>query len=72
MRLSVYIKNTSAATLARISGVSKASLSYFLSGKRGLSASNMAKIVKATRGLVTYEEIIAEIEEICSKRKRAI
>jgi len=64
MRLSDYIANIStAAALARKSGVSKAALSYFLSGKRGLRASSMAKIVEATGGLVTYEDLVAEMQE---------
>jgi len=55
-----------------MAGVSAAALYYFLNKQRGLGAISIAKIVKATGGLVTYEEIMAEIEEIRSERKKVI
>jgi len=64
MKLCEYIQTiASQAELSRKSGVSHASLSYFLHSKRGLSARTMAKIVKATGGLVTYEDLVAEMQE---------
>jgi len=64
MKLSEYVLRVEKALwLARRCGISVASLSMYLAGKRGLSARTMAKIVKATGGLVTYEDLVAEMQE---------
>lgn len=64
MKLCEYIQTiASQAELSRKSGVPHASLSYFLHRKRGLSARTMAKIVKATGGLVSFEDLVAEMQE---------
>lgn len=64
MTLHEYLRKYANQTdLARRAGVPQPSLSYFLKGKRGLSAFSMAKIVHATGGLVTYEDLVNEMEE---------
>ena len=71
MKLSEYIgRIAKQADLARIAGVSHASLSNFLHGKRGLSPASIAKIVQATDGMISYEELIAEI--IAVKTRNAV
>lgn len=43
----------------------------FLQGKRGLSAQTMSKIVAATGGEVTYEDLVAEMTERRADRRAA-
>lgn len=70
MKLREYLLHTKPKELAELAGVSPAVLYYFLNKKRGLSALSITKIIKATNGQVTYEEIMSEIEEIRSDNDR--
>lgn len=45
-------------------------ITRFLRGERGLSAKNMAKIVAATGGKVTYADLVDEMLEHQAARKR--
>jgi len=64
MKLREYVKTVmKPSRLAKKSGVAPSSLSFFLSGRRGFRPLTMAKIVKATGGLVTYEDLVAEMQE---------
>jgi len=64
MKLKEYVKTVMKAYhLSKIAGVAPSGISFFLSGKRGFRARTMAKIVKATGGLVTYEDLVAEMEQ---------
>lgn len=68
MKLREYLLNTKPKKLAEMAGVSSAVLYYFLKKERGLGALSIMKIIKATNGLVTYEEIMSEIGEIWSDK----
>jgi DNA-binding transcriptional regulator YdaS (Cro superfamily) len=71
MTLREYLeKHTTQTELARAAGVPQPSLSNFLKGKRGLSPASIAKIVRATAGKISYEELIAEI--IAVKTRNAV
>ncbi|MBM3120347.1 MAG: helix-turn-helix domain-containing protein [Chloroflexi bacterium] len=65
MRLKAYltINNQRPSPWARKHGIAPILICRYLKGKRGLSARTMAKIVKATGGLVTYEDLVAEMQE---------
>ncbi|MBM4295704.1 MAG: helix-turn-helix domain-containing protein [Deltaproteobacteria bacterium] len=65
MTLREYLRKYSTQTeLARQAGVPQPSLSNFLKRKRGLSPASIAKIVTATGGLITFEELINETIEL--------
>ena len=65
MKLSAYLKNNglSPAEFARQAKLTKPTLSRFLKGHRGLAPFTMAKIVKATCGQITYEDLVTEMQE---------
>jgi len=69
MRLSEYIKTT-AKHFAQQHDIPLPVITRFLNGNRGLSAQTMAKIVAATGGQVTYEDLIAEMQERQAARKK--
>jgi len=64
MKLREYVQTVmKAAELAKIAGVAPSGLSYFLNGKRGFRPETMAKIIKATNGMVTFDDLVAEMGE---------
>lgn len=71
MFLSEFIKRQkSQADFAKLCGITTASLSTFLNKRRGFSHATMAKIVSATDGQVTYEDLVAEMQENQAARKK--
>lgn len=73
MFLSDFIKTRkNAAEVARICGVPQQIIGTFQRGSRGLSAETMAKIVEATGGQVSYEELVAEMRENRSARRKKL
>lgn len=54
---------------AKANGITPEIISLYRSGKRGLSAQTMAKIVAATGGEVSYEDLVAEMQERQEARK---
>ena len=70
MKLCEFLRITRARHLAQKAGLAPGIISNFLSGRRGLSAQSMAKIVKATGGLVSFEDLLNEAVE--NKRLRAV
>lgn len=70
MTLREYLSQHASQTdLATRAGISQPSLSNFLRGKRGLRPTTIAKIVAATGGLVSHEELINEIVELHANRR---
>lgn len=64
MKLREYVATVmKAADLAKKAGVAPSGLSYFLNGKRGLRPETMSKIIKATNGMVTFDDMVAEMVE---------
>jgi len=71
MTLREYLETHATQTkLARVAGVPQPSLSNFLKRKRGLSAASIAKIVQATGGLVTHEELINEVLALQTTKRK--
>lgn len=68
MKLAQYISN--ATEFSKKHGFPLPVITRFLNGTRGLSAQTMAKIVAATNGEVTYEDLIAEMQERQAVRKK--
>lgn len=46
------------SSFSRVCGVHKVCLSLYLAGKRGLSLASAARIVRATGGQVTFEDLL--------------
>lgn len=71
MRLNKYLKlrKTKPTSWAKDVNIVPELIQRFLNGTRGLSAQTMAKIVAATGGQVTYEDLIAEMQERPAARK---
>jgi transcriptional regulator with XRE-family HTH domain len=60
MDLKTYLesKNISAYEFCQATGIDKATLSRFLSGKRGLSGPALLKIVEQTSGMVSLRDLV--------------
>ena len=60
MDLQTYLKdkNLSAYEFCKATGIDKATLSRFLSGKRGLSGPALLKIVEQTSGMVSLRDLV--------------
>lgn len=69
MRLSEFIQTT-AKSFAEQHDIPLPVITRFLNGTRGLSAQTMAKIVEATNGQVTYQDLIAEMRERQAARQQ--
>lgn len=63
MKLSEFLRTARARHLAQKAGLAPGIISNFLSGRRGLSAQSMAKIVKATNGAVSFDDLLIEVAE---------
>jgi len=64
------ISNQKPTPWAYRNGIEPVIILRFLNGTRGLSAQTMAKIVEATGGAVSYEDLIAEMRERQAARAR--
>lgn len=65
MKLSEFVRTAvKPAQLAKQAGVAPSGLSNFLRGKRGFRPETMAKIVKATGGQVSFEDMVEEMVEL--------
>jgi DNA-binding transcriptional regulator YdaS (Cro superfamily) len=73
MTLAAYLKQRSlrAADIVRASGVPAPDISRFLAGKMQLGPTKLRAIVNATKGAVTYDDLIREGERAALKRARA-
>ncbi len=70
MKLSEFIKSNP-SDFANKHGIPVPVITRFINGQRSISFETAAKIVAATNGEVTYEDLVAEMQERQAARKGA-